>query len=451
MMTPEEANKLEKQQFRYNRPFDLNVDQYCPPLKRIKSGAIAKHQPKTQNMGTDYWKAQCSFRGLKTSGRIDDLKDLIRSRDKSKDAAIKQEQDRITAVLHAYYDQKELDDEEREWKKSSTTLEWKVGSDAQRALKELLEVRPETRDSCVVVQTSSTALNYWAKKFDLAIETVTPPKSAMSWSSWTVIGRADMVQKQVQKLGLQVDLEAKAARVQAAKATAKADIARAAKLKEKQTKLAALLAEAKKMKDWDLTGSWTVHCDELAEYRDDPPAELTMEIYRDEYRLDDVRDANGMNEDDYYDARYDLTSEEEEGKRQADANIVMDLPHIPRYYARFEFGVVEGTMRIFPPESARTKTATFKVSSNPRFEYVWRGRELGEGEIQTTADEKVLAITFGDHGTTFEGSFECEYVRPVKIVGKKTAHGHGRKGNSREEWLELSERAWNRAGSRRWH
>jgi hypothetical protein len=444
-MTPEEVTKLYAQKTRYNTQFDADPDQYCPPLVLRKDGKVAKRQPQVREMGVNYWKAQCSFRGLKTSGRIDELKDLVRNRDRGKDIAIKQEQDRIQALLDAYHEQKRKEDEERWWQEPSIKIELKIESDAQRALSELLDRDPGIRDSTLLVQTRSNALTYWAQQLGLACQTVQPPRSMLDaaaswlgWGSWTMIGRADLVQHEVNEMSAQaiIEIERESARVEAA---------REAQTAQQRNRHAAMMDEARSQADWDLTGSWSVQCTELATYSDPEPIKLTMEIYHDDYRLDDVRGSDDQSHDDS-----DSEEDFEEQRRPIAPVTVKATAHIPRYCAVFHFGPVEGMMRIYPPESSRSNTAAFKVSNSPHFEYIWRGRETGEGEIQTTADERAFPITFGDSGTSFEATFYCEYIPPVSVTGRKISHGRGRKMNSKEQWSEMSERGYDRESSRRW-
>jgi hypothetical protein len=49
-------------------------------------------------------------------------------------------------------------------------------------------------------------------------------------------------------------------------------------------------------------------------------------------------------------------------------------------------------------------------SSNPTWNYRWRGEETGEGEIQMHAAETINCMTFkGQGGTEMEGRFKSEY------------------------------------------
>lgn len=446
-MTPEEVNKAYAKLTRYNSSFDPNVDQYCPPLVRIKNGNIAKRQPPVRQMRADYWKSQCSFRGLKTAGGVEELKDRIRSRDRSRDIPIKQELDQVQALLDAHREQKEKEDAERWWLDPSVKLELKVQSDAQRALKALLDRDPGIRNSVLVIQATTDTLTYWAEQFGLACGIVEPAQSMLtgrndwlSWNAWSVIGRADLVRQQVEKINNQAKTEALAAKM-------RADAAMEARRVEQRNREAALLEEAKSLNDWDLTGSWVVKCTELATYSggSERPERVTMEIYNDDFDLDDVRGSDEQSEDEY--------DEYEEIERQPRAPAAAgnkNNTNIPRYSATFHFGVVEGVTRIYSSASSRSNITPFKVNTNPSFEYIWRGRDTGTSEIQTTADEKVLDITFGTHGTTFEGTFDCEFLQQVKISGRKVSHGHGRKMRSEEKWRSMSEREWNRECTSRW-
>ncbi|SMR49803.1 unnamed protein product [Zymoseptoria tritici ST99CH_3D1] len=457
-MTPEEAGRLEKQLRRYNTAFDDNVDQYCPALVRTKKGTVAKRQPQVRNMGTDYWKGQCSSRGLRTTGKIEDLKDLIRGRDRSKDVTIKQEIDNIQQTLDAYRKQKEKEDFERWWKDPSVRLELKIDSDAERALTELLEKEPAVRSSCLVIQTRSNALKYWAEQYKLACQIVEPPESMLQssygfWGHWTVIGRPDLVQQQVEKLSQQCNAEKKEAKARFDRADKQERIRAAQAEEQKRQQLrarrAVLLREAAELADWDITGSWTVECDVLATHMSEVPAELTMNIFRDDFRLRDPRDLNGRNADDEYEHRYDFEDEDEAENENADGSSddeekTMDEPQMPRYCAEFNFDIVEGVMRIYPSVEARRSPSAFEVKRQPSFKYIWRGRETGESQIHVNSDETVYGIVFKDGGTSFHATFGGDFIKPVELIGTKVVHGRGQDKSSREKWLDLSESAWNR-------
>lgn len=80
--------------------------------------------------------------------------------------------------------------------------------------------------------------------------------------------------------------------------------------------------------------------------------------------------------------------------------------NIPRFYAAFDFGYMQGHMRLYPPVAVRPNAGPFSIKDNPTFEYVFRARETGEDRIDLDADSAAPEkLTFGDYGTTFEGIF----------------------------------------------
>jgi hypothetical protein len=108
-------------------------------------------------------------------------------------------------------------------------------------------------------------------------------------------------------------------------------------------------------------------------------------------------------------------------------------------------------MRLYPVQTSKKKSnANFKIKNNKTFEFIWRGRETGESEIQIGSDRDAYKITFGNHGTTFYGTFRCRYVSSTAMKGTKMSHGHGQKGSSASRWEELSEQAHNRESRSRW-
>jgi hypothetical protein len=145
----------------------------------------------------------------------------------------------------------------------------------------------------------------------------------------------------------------------------------------------AFLNEARTNDDWDLTGKWIIHCDELADYSagSNSPAKLRMEIFKDDYKLNAVcADETDPDSEDEY-------SCEDDGDSKTDARAA-PIPgsatdsQRPLYGAQFDFGVVEGVTRIYPSRSTSAFPECTAVKNNPTFDYRWRGRETGEGEIQ---------------------------------------------------------------------
>jgi hypothetical protein len=124
----------------------------------------------------------------------------------------------------------------------------------------------------------------------------------------------------------------------------------------------------------------------------------------------------------------------------------------PRYCAKFHFGVVEGIMRIYPSGSTPSSLEWTTVKNNPTFQFRWRGRDTGEGQIQLEALEfSSRNMTFSDSGLKVEGVFDCPYISGgLRFTGTKTSHGRDQKLSSAREWRELNEKAWNEESSSRW-
>ena len=201
-----------------------------------------------------------------------------------------------------------------------------------------------------------------------------------------------------------------------------------------------LMQEAAQFDDWDLTGKWNVQCDALAEHHhyDDVPKKFTMRISMDDYRLDAAGDDEDSTEDEY--------SETGDGDA-ADGEPVQESPPDllrPRFCATFDFDVLEGMMRIYPPTSAQRLHWT-SISKNPTFELRWRGRDAGTGEIMPDESEHLRSMTSSEFGTKLEGTLHCPTMDgPFPFTGTKVAHGNGQKLSSSYGWTALNERAWAR-------
>lgn len=95
------------------------------------------------------------------------------------------------------------------------------------------------------------------------------------------------------------------------------------------------------MDDWELTGKWNVQCDALAEDHNEENLEkLTMEGFKDRYRLDAAGDDEGTSEDECAE-----DEDEDDAVGEPAQECPTDLIR-PRFCARFDFGVLEGMMRI---------------------------------------------------------------------------------------------------------
>ncbi|GAB7334192.1 hypothetical protein MBLNU13_g06252t1 [Cladosporium sp. NU13] len=123
----------------------------------------------------------------------------------------------------------------------------------------------------------------------------------------------------------------------------------------------------------------------------------TTTIFKVDYRLDAAGDDEKTSGDE---------CSENESEDDADGEPVQECPANlmrPRVCARFDFVVLEGMMRIYPPTSAQCPNWR-SISVNPTFELRWRGRDTGEGEILVEALEHIRDMTFSEVGTKLEGT-----------------------------------------------
>jgi hypothetical protein len=131
---------------------------------------------------------------------------------------------------------------------------------------------------------------------------------------------------------------------------------------QKRAQHQAFLDQAKTNDDWDLTGKWSIRCDELSQYRTGPerPERLGMEVFRDDYKLNAVciDEPSSDSEEDEPSRDYIggvIGSQYYYGHPQPERRVrTAPIPESaadsrrPRYCAKFHFGVVEGIMRIYP-------------------------------------------------------------------------------------------------------
>lgn len=326
---------------------------------------------------------------------------------------------------------------EQWWKDLSISFEEKLLRLPQRALQEERD-KPNSRLrlSCLTFPGHEFDILRAAKRLGLACEelqgpTHLPPGSVIEQCQ--IVGESTAVRMQAENFKHAAEQNAQE-RWGLWKAQIEANNA-ANEIERKK-----LVQEARQLDDLDITGKWNVLCDALAEHNDDEAQEkLHMEILKDDYRLDAAGDDEETSEDE---------CPENGSEDDADGKPVQECPADltrPRFCARFDFGVIEGMMRICPPTSARCPNWR-SISENPTFELRWRGRDTGEGEILVEALEHVRSMTFSEVGTKVEGTLYCPSLGgSLPFTGTKVAHGRGQELSSSYESTALNESAWERA------
>jgi hypothetical protein len=136
-MTPEEYERARRKLIRYGEHFDMSVNSRLPhPVVKTRAGKVAKRQPPYNERPKSYYQAQCSFRGLKTSGMKEELQQLLQHRDVSKDLIIERELDQLQSDKRIYENEQEVARCEQWWKDPTTAFEDKLQQRSQRALQE---------------------------------------------------------------------------------------------------------------------------------------------------------------------------------------------------------------------------------------------------------------------------------------------------------------------------
>jgi hypothetical protein len=322
----------------------MSVNSRLPhPVVKTKAGKVAKRQPPYNERPKSYYQAQCSFRGLKTSGTKEELQQLLRHRDVSKDLIIERELDQLQSDKRIYENEQEVARFEQWWKDPTTAFEDKLQQRSQRALQEEMG-KPDSflLRSCRIYRGHRYDLSRAAANLSLGYVAVQGPTDLPPGAEiqrCQIIGEAEAVAAQAKTF---IDDAEKKALEQWASWSVKVGAEKAAKRMQRQV----FLNEAKTNDDWDLTGDWTVHCDPLAQYSSEQREDLHMQIFKDDYKLDAVCADKADSEDEYY--------EDEDDNRPADDGSKPESAtdsRRPRYCAKFSFGVVESTMRIYPLSS----------------------------------------------------------------------------------------------------
>ncbi|KAF1974898.1 hypothetical protein BU23DRAFT_504780 [Bimuria novae-zelandiae CBS 107.79] len=446
-MTPEEYEAAQTKLLRYGEAYDANVDKNLPsePIKNER-GAIAKKQPPFRNRPKAYYQAQCSFRGLRTTGSIEDLQNRLRFRDKSEDTAIKREIDKLKRQLANEDKKKASKNEEAWWNSPARTFAERLRKDPRRALKESLE-KEDTLKKSFYMGPACDASHAAATELSLCYQVVNAPQKYRTEPGsgpvlLQVIGQIDAVKSQVAKISAETVKESREIEKQRftalkAEKAAEKSAAKAAKDAEKAKRM----NERKHLAAWDPTGQWKIECLELATHPSGPPKELSMEIFRDDYEILEIREEQ-VQEESRGLSDMDIDGEEYYGPGYVERNSQIvngQKAELPRFGAVFDFGVVRGIMRIYPTSNKTNERGEFHIKSNKTFALAWLGRESGKNALRLGSDAPVQQITFANRGTTFKGTFDCQFVKPKLVIkGAKVEPGYGTTGSTAQKWAELS-------------
>jgi hypothetical protein len=420
----------------FGNAFDINVASNLPLLtpKLTKKGTVAVHQPRISQQHSDYWKAQCVFRGLPHAGRtVKALQDILRDPTKR---AMNAELAEIEKRLNKEFFAKNAAAREEQWKTLDTAK--KAERDPTRLLKETFPPGGPETEAIVVKTYLREALHVAAGNLGLRTKSANAPKTTESPfgpDRWIVVGRksADVAAK-VQEIARE-----------AQRAIQRWEEEQEAEVNEAHEKV---ISQLRRGAAWDVTGSWRIKCREI-EYSYSPE-DMSLDIH--------LSKANGR----------------------------------LQMYGQFDFGILEGILRFEKQGAAATGTSDSKSKApksrespfdeyeeeeedeedegesanfylgakdkpspqQPTWNFRWRGRETGEGEIQLGSDEKLCSITFsGPGGCKLTGTFNNEYTGKSKFSGIKTSTEQRKRSRGigvEEQWRGYNARAYERARVGRW-
>ena len=431
----------------FGNVFDPKVASNLPLLtpKLTAKGTIAVHQPRIQKQHSDYWKAQCVFRGLPHSGRtVKALQDSLRDPTKKEMVA---ELAELEKRMNEEFLTKNAAARDEQWKTLDTL--GKAEKDPKRFLEETFPPGERKTNAIILKTHSRQALHIAAEKLGLSTKSTDAPKSAgcrLGPTRWIVIGQN---QRDVAAKIQEIDREALRAKLQLQEAQDEA-------IEEAHAKI---ISQLRRGEGWDVTGSWHIKCPKIEQDYD------IENIYLDIYR----KNVNG---------------------------------HL-QMYGRFHFGIVKGVLRFEKPgtavagmggSAAKTSagngswdgdnyegseveedgddeddddddddkvdnedfhlTSTDKPSpQHSTWNFRWRGQETGEGEIQLYSDQKLCSITFsGPGGCKLNGVFRNRYVSNCTFSGVKV-DTQPRTGHLyiEERWSDYNAEAYEKARVGRWH
>lgn len=401
-----------------------DVKGYLPLLepKRTKAGSIAVHQPHISPQPKRWWQAQCAFRGLSVNGNKIELQNRLREiGTASMLPELKQEEER----LNADWREKESRAKEAVWR-ALTTNEEKAEGDPVRFLQEFFR---DQRQRVVVLKTTKYATihraaeNHGLEFRDTAIPIAADAENERGdrLDGWIVIGRSELdVCRKI------ADMHPPASRPRGpapkqlppAVEEPKPNVTGGTKFPSWQTSHVSR-PQASEKTLFGIKGLWEIDCPYVQEQWGKAGGRCLMHLR--------VQAVPGGQQD--------------RGPYQI--------------WATFDFIVITGVMRFLAPTGGSgsaskshgsrtgpkrkfgefsqddlngTSQAEFIIAGSerpstarPKWSYIWRGEETGEGQIQLGSEQlKGCTITFGgEHGQDMTGTFNSNYTGTISFTGEQ--------------------------------
>lgn len=381
---------------RFGEKYCFDVDHFLP---RSTDGAYCHFNWKIEWRQKTWWQAQCWFRDLSIAGKVVDLQDRIRFRDREDDIEFDQQQAEVKDIADEKYRELHQARDDDAWN-SLTTLERKAEHDAKRLLRDTFLHAESSEDDVLILKLYNNGrarVHQACKALDLEHMSVNAPPSCYGSDRWIVVGldRAAVLER-TRSIGQQAikerrrqeiaAAERKAAEARTDAATEQRSLRMHASISEKA------LAARERGQRWDVTGTWHIACEALRRNSTKP---LTLEIS-------------------YYEGGFQYLDR---------------APAKDKFCAEFDFNVVEGVMRIISPDPSESQKPC-------RMLYQWRGHDPDTEELEHSSDARDWPITFGQHGTKVTGAFSCAYGT-YNFNGVKVREGRRQRTAGWVQWARF--------------
>lgn len=429
--------------------FEADLTPYLPHLfknGKVKKGLAKRQQWDGRNEPMDWWKAQCAFRGLPQTGKLEDLHNRLRSAPNVKTKELAELEQRANAEWEAK-DAVAKADEERELE----ALQRKDMEEALRALKLTFEGGGKNAPDAIVMKKGWESMRPAAESLKLYSSILRAPVVSFNLDEdyhWIVIGKTKgSVDAKVASIRKEADdFIAAQERRKDAEAQQKRD--------EIANKHAAIAKGFAKGAPWDVTGTWKITCEEIDS--DYGVGERTLKIYR----VDGKSNSQMFAEFDFGLItgwfRFESLTQQKASGYQKDPVAGQKRK---RAAEDIEEEDDEGDEENDNEDEDEEDNEAFNLSpgdkpspKQPKWNYRWRGEETGEGEIQIGSETKQNPITFsGPGGTKLTGTFECKHLSKCEFRGIKIGVGEPAAVSIEREWRDRNEAAYERARVGRWH
>jgi hypothetical protein len=421
------------------------VGPYLPLLtpKLTKAGKVAVRQPHIPKRNVKWWRAQCGFRGLPSSGALPVLQQRLREH-----GDVGMERTMLQAMVSMKDDYSKRNDQKLQ-------EIWAVSDDSKKAVlwpkkflyETFLATQGARKDPVVVrVDDWANAMEKAAQELHIAYETTRIPVDQYPGGEYTSGHRQVVLGTDPQAV------RAKSAELhrELQRANQRTEEAKQEKRRKKGAEFEARFAEAEQQGKntkgkWDVAGHWSINCPYMEEQWGQDRNQCTLEI--------------GFTE-------------------QEDGLIQM--------WAEFDFIAITGIIRFVNTKAAKEPGSTKRSAAkeeeeedddfyedndlpgptqaqflfpatllpspkNQEFEFRWRGQETGEGEIQLYSDEKLCTLDFSS-ANALEGIFKSDLTDDIEFRGvKRDGGGPKRRLDIDYAWHERNEDAYERARVGRWH